>query len=82
MSINTQTTKSGLVYQVDSLLKRSYLDLSMADLHTLMLTIQILKTLAENRSGKTSYESSIINTMGLENGTQTLLGRLQGTDGW
>lgn len=80
MSINTQTTKSGLVYQVDSLLKRSYSDLSMEDLHTLMLMIQILKTLAENRSGKTSYESSTINTMGLGNGIQTLLTRLSVTD--
>jgi len=77
MSINTQTTKSGLVYQVDSLLKRSYSVLSTEDLHTLMLMILTLKTLAENNSGSESLESSIVNTMGLANGIQRLSTKLK-----
>lgn len=76
MSINTQTTKSGLVYQVDSLLKRSYSVLSTEDLHTLMLMILTLKTLAENSSGTESLESSIVNTMGLVNGIRKLSTKL------
>lgn len=80
MSINTQTTKSGLVYQVDSLLKRSYSVLSTEDLHTLMLMILTLKTLAENNSGKTSSESSIVNMMGLGNGIHLLSTRLKEID--
>lgn len=72
MSTNTQTTKSGLVCQVDSLLKRSYSVLSTEDLHTLMLMILTLKTLAENNSGTESLESSIVNTMGLVSGIQKL----------
>lgn len=77
MSTNTQTTKSGLVYQIDSLLKRSYSVLSTEDLHTLMLMILTLKTLAENSSGTESLESSIVNTMGLVSGIQQLSSKLK-----